>query len=240
MRNISVMTASFLTFWCYLFTSMISINCDIYLDTAYGRFRGKIMESRKGRNFSAFRGVPYASPPIGSLRFSDPVLATPRFVKAQSDKARCIQRIVSPMEDEIIGVEECLHLNIYTPLLANRQKSSMPRYPVMVWIHGGGFQTGSGHSSYYSPTYLLDHNIVLVTLNYRLGPFGFLSTGDEVMPGNYGLKDQLAALKWVNKYIVFFAGDTGSITLFGNGAGAASAYYFMMASGTEGDIILCG
>lgn len=103
--------------------------------------------------------------------------------------------------------------------------------PVMVWIHGGGFAFGSGNgeTDFYGPSYFLDRDIVLVTINYRLNVFGFLSTGDAEAPGNYGLLDQTMALKWVQGHIHSFGGDPDSVTIFGESAGGASVEYHVLS-----------
>lgn len=93
------------------------------------------------------------------------------------------------------------------------------KLPVLVWIHGGGWITGHGGISDAGPDYLLEHDVVLVTGNYRLGPLGFLSTEDKECSGNFGLKDQAAMLKWVRMNIDKFGGDSRSVTIFGNSAG---------------------
>jgi carboxylesterase type B len=102
---------------------------------------------------------------------------------------------------------------------------------VIVWIHGGGYYWGAG--SYSGPTYLLDQDVILVTLNYRLGALGFLSTGDSASPGNYGLKDQSMAIAWIQENIVFFGGDPKRITLIGQSAGAASVHLHLMSPQTK-------
>ena len=99
-------------------------------------------------------------------------------------------------------------VNVYTPDVSGKRKM-----PVMVWIHGGGFTTGSGNPDMYGPEYIMDAEVVLVTLNYRLGPLGFLGMGDDVFPGNLGLWDQNLALKWVQKNIEAFGGDANRVTV---------------------------
>lgn len=106
----------------------------------------------------------------------------------------------------------------------------------MVNIHGGGFISGSGMSRFYAPDYLLDHDIILVSGNYRLGPLGFLSTETLDCPGNFGLKDQAEILRWIQKNIAAFGGDPNSVTIFGNSAGGASVTYQLASSSSEGSI----
>lgn len=104
----------------------------------------------------------------------------------------------------------------------------------MVWIYGGGFSVGDSNANFYGPDYLIEEGVVVVTFNYRLGMLGFLSTGDKAAPGNYGLKDQVAVLKWVQKNIEKFGGDPKCVTIFGQSAGAASVQYLVQAPVTKG------
>ena len=103
---------------------------------------------------------------------------------------------------------------------------------VMVWFHGGGFVSGT--ASFYGAEHLLDKDIVLVTVNYRLGPLGFLSTGDDQAPGNFGLKDQVASLRWVQDNILEFGGNPHSVTLFGESAGGSSVHFHMLSPLSRG------
>ena len=107
----------------------------------------------------------------------------------------------------------------------------------MVWIHGGAFNTGS--SNIYGAEFLLDRDIVLVTINYRLGIFGFFSTADSVAPGNFGLKDQVLALKWIQENIKAFGGDPKKVTLFGESAGGASVSLHALSDLSTGKCITC-
>ncbi|XP_053950483.1 venom carboxylesterase-6 isoform X2 [Anastrepha ludens] len=104
----------------------------------------------------------------------------------------------------------------------------------MVYIHGGGFQCGSGISSFYGPEFLLDQDVILVIGNYRVGPLGFLSTETLDCPGNFGLKDQVEILRWVQQNIAAFGGDPTSVTIFGNSAGGASVTYHMLSNSSKG------
>nr|XP_053634423.1 venom carboxylesterase-6-like [Cherax quadricarinatus] len=115
-------------------------------------------------------------------------------------------------------------------ILQNKDPTS--KLPVMVWIHGGGFY--SGGASEYLPHVLLNHDVVLVVIQYRLGVFGFLSTEDSVIPGNFGLKDQTLALQWVQRNIHKFGGDKTKVTIFGESAGGASVHFQMLSPKSEG------
>ena len=104
----------------------------------------------------------------------------------------------------------------------------------MVWIHGGAFTSGNGSSTTYGPEFLLDKEIIYVSINYRLGIFGFLSTGDKIAPGNFGLKDQVLALKWVQKNIKAFGGDPKKVTIFGQSAGGVSVGLHALSDASNG------
>ncbi len=187
------------------------------------------MTSRHGRNISAYRSIPYAKPPIGNLRFKKPELTLENAWQGVKDGSLKIPSCIQPSRglsllSKIKGTEDCLYLNVYVP-----QVSKVPSqgFPVMVWIHGGGFLSGDGSDGFYGPSNLLDKDIILVTLNYRLGIFGFLTAGNEEMPGNLGLWDQLGALKWVQKNIKAFDGNPEKVTIFGESAGGWSVSYQM-------------
>lgn len=122
-------------------------------------------------------------------------------------------------------------MNIYTPIRTSPQEQLLP---VMVYIHGGGFRDGSGSPFLYGPGYLLEHEVILVTFNYRLEIVGFLCLGIEEAPGNVGLKDQVQALKWVRENIKAFGGDPDSITLIGESAGSASVFYHLLSPMSRG------
>lgn len=104
----------------------------------------------------------------------------------------------------------------------------------MVFIFGGGFRDGASSYNVYGPDFLLEKDVVMVSFNYRVGPFGFLSTGDDVVPGNAGLKDQLLALKWTKQNIGQFGGNSSEITIFGQSAGAASVGYHILSKQSAG------
>lgn len=126
------------------------------------------------------------------------------------------------------GEEDCLKMNIYVPSMAREP------LPVMVFIHGGAFYLGNGGQLLYAGDFLVKLGIILVTFNYRLGILGFTCLNIKEAPGNAGLKDQIAALRWVKKNIVAFGGDPDNITLFGQSAGGASASFLVASPATEG------
>jgi len=191
--------------------------CDV-VQTENGSVEGTTLETRLNSRFHAFLRIPFARPPIGDLRFRDPLPAENwEGVRNGTYYGQaCFQH------ETVISFaamsEDCLHLNVFTRQLPS---SINDLKPVIVFIHGGGFEFGSGVTA--SPIVLMDRDIVFVNLNYRLGPFGFMAAGIAEVPGNAGLKDQSMALGWVKRNIANFGGDPEAITLFGMSAGAYSA-----------------
>ncbi|CAH0764091.1 unnamed protein product [Diatraea saccharalis] len=175
-----------------------------------------------------YLGVPYATVP-NRFQSPDPEVAWKGVFEAVDDNIRCIQsvRVGSSIT---MGREECLRLNIYTPIDISPNKY----YPVMVYFHGGGFMSGSNSQALYGPTYLTDKDVILVTVNYRLNIQGFLCLGIKEAPGNAGLKDQVSALKWVQRNIKAFGGDVDNVTIFGESAGAVSVSYHVISPMSRG------
>lgn len=176
---------------------------------------------------SAFRAIPYAAPPVGALRWKAPV--APKAWDGARDATAfgpvCPQPPVDWAGHDLDRTsEDCLTLNIWTP---NNAPSA--RLPVMVWFHGGGYTAGAGSQGTYEGTRLARRGVVIVTVNYRLGALGFLAhpalTAESPLhsSGNYGLLDQIAALKWVRANIARFGGNPDNITIFGQSAGGGSA-----------------
>ena len=176
-----------------------------------------------------FRGIPYAAPPVGDLRWHAPEPAAPwtGVHRAVDFGAACPQdRAVSLDQAGDPGPtsEDCLTLNVWTPRADVRSNAKLP---VMVWIHGGAFVIGAGSQSLFDGKALARHGVVVVTFNYRLGALGFFSHPalDAAVPNgpvNFGLLDQIAALRWVRDNIEAFGGDAKNVTIFGESAGAAS------------------
>uniref|UniRef100_A0A182NJS3 carboxylesterase n=1 Tax=Anopheles dirus TaxID=7168 RepID=A0A182NJS3_9DIPT len=192
-----------------------------------GKVRGVTATLPNGGQYHYFKGIPYAEPPVGKLRFRPPV-PLERFRKSVIDcyaeRADGIQKDF--FSSRVSGSESCLYLNVFSPRLPGEADTTkgVPRLPVMVYVHGGGFMSGSGSSFFYNPEYFLQQDVLVVTMNYRLGPHGFLYLPSAGIPGNAGLKDQLLALKWVNENIARFGGNPDNVTLFGESAGSMSAY----------------
>ncbi|XP_047004343.1 cholinesterase 1-like isoform X1 [Schistocerca americana] len=176
----------------------------------------------RGIPYYSFRGIPYAVPPVGQLRYKDPVPYTWNgSVEAVADAPKCSQASG--------GQEDCLYLNVYSRQIPQLDGSTGGA-AVMVYIHGGSLTSGSGASSSFGPDFFLEvDDIVFVTMNYRLGALGFLSTEDDVIRGNYGFKDQNLALRWVRGNIAAFGGDAGRVTLFGESAGSVSTSYHLLS-----------
>nr|AHJ81343.1 carboxylesterase [Locusta migratoria] len=211
-----------------------SVLCDVaasgaVVRTRQGALRGTSRAASEGRRFLAFYRIPYARPPVGPLRFRSPQPpdAWPHIRDATTLGPVCTQYATFVPGRSLMGAEDCLYLNVFTPELRPEEP-----FPVMFWIHGGGWIDGGSNS--YEPDFLLNHDIVLVTINYRLGPLGFLSTEDAAAPGNFGLKDQTAALRWVRENIAAFGGDPASVTIFGESAGGASVHYHMLSPLSRG------
>jgi len=179
-----------------------------------------------------FRGIPYAAPPVGDLRWKapQPVEGWTGVRKAVEFGPRCMQRrVYADMIFRDNGPSEnCLYLNVWTPAT-----SADARLPVMVWIYGGGFAAGAGSEPRQDGENLARKGVVVVNLNYRLGIFGFFSLAELAKEsghnasGNYGLLDQVAALEWVRKNIGAFGGDPGNVTIFGESAGSFSVSALM-------------
>jgi para-nitrobenzyl esterase len=189
--------------------------------------RHGLLEGVFERNLYVFKGVPYAAPPVGEMRWMPPrPFESWSGVRPAKEYGTVAPQNVMPM----MGLEQapepqsedCLFLNVYTPGLDDARR------PVMVWIHGGAFCMGSGSMLMYSTGNLaINNDIVLVTLNYRLGVLGFLNLGELTggripSTGNEGLQDQVAALRWVRDNIAVFGGDPENVTLFGESAGGMS------------------
>ncbi|WP_345439049.1 carboxylesterase/lipase family protein [Actinoallomurus vinaceus] len=196
--------------------------------TAAGPVRGVVAADHR-----SFEGIPYAAPPVGPLRWTSPRPVTPwtRTRDATRPGSACAQT-AGFLGDAPSEAEDCLYLNVTTP-----RRTTGRRLPVMVWIHGGGFYSGSG-DLYGAERLATKGDVVVVTLNYRLGVFGFLAhpsldRGGR-SSGDFGLEDQQAALRWVRRNAAAFGGDPGKVTLFGESAGGMSVCSHLAAPASAG------
>jgi para-nitrobenzyl esterase len=204
--------------------------------TASGVLEGVVSADGKVRTF---KGIPYATPPVGPLRWKPPQPITPwkGVRKAVDYGPRCMQTdVFSDMVFRDEGPsEDCLYLNLWMP-----EVHSKARLPVMVWIYGGGFRAGSTSEPRQDGGNLSKKGVLIVSMNYRLGIFGFFShpelakeSGHDAS-GNYGLMDQVAALKWVKENIASFGGDPDNVTIFGESAGSSSVSALMASPLAKG------
>ncbi|KAF2898717.1 hypothetical protein ILUMI_07462 [Ignelater luminosus] len=208
---------------------------DPIVNTEEGRLCGRICYDYTGGQYFSFQGIPYARPPIGKLRFKAPQPPEPwtGIRDATTEGNVCYHRSEFKHRGHI-GSDDCLFLNVYTPELPIKNGTELK--PVMFWIHGGAYQYGSGNTDMYGPDYLISEDVVIVTINYRFGLLGFLSLEDASLgvPGNAGLKDQVMALKWVQRNIKQFCGDPNNVTIFGQSCGGASVHYLTLSPMTKG------
>lgn len=198
-----------------------------------------LMQGSQEGGLRVFRGVPYTQPPVGKLRWRPPVElpAWQGVRKATTFGAACVQP-----RPQVAGIytdppermdEDCLTLNIWAPQHA-------AKLPVMVWIHGGALVSGYGHAAMYDGARIAARGVILVSINYRLGILGYLAhpalsaESSEGISGNYGLLDQIAALRWVRRNIAAFGGDPSNVTIAGESAGGLSVMYLMASPAARG------
>ncbi|XP_045206987.2 fumonisin B1 esterase-like [Mercenaria mercenaria] len=232
--------------WCIYFLTVLYITCmtctngflvkpsnsevDTIVDVNCGKVRGVWSQTDSG--FS-FRGIPYAVPPVGSLRWRPPIPLRKEnnncwsgTLQAQHFASPCVQRNETDIS-KVIGNEDCLYLNVITPTL-----NASAKLPVIFWIHGGYLLSGSGnqYDIGYAPTLSLAKklNVVFVSINYRLNAFGFMALewlkhgSPTNTSGNYGLMDMIEGLRWVQENILSFGGDKNQVTAFGQSSGGTS------------------
>ncbi|KAL0969976.1 hypothetical protein UPYG_G00235470 [Umbra pygmaea] len=219
---------------------------DLIVQTNQGRVRGTWLPMPDGGHVRAFLGIPYGKPPIGKLRFRSPQAAE-KWTGIQ-DVTRYGNSCPQPVDTSLPGFsgteiwnpntiqsEDCLYLNIWTPSISTSSPTSSLA-PVLVWIYGGGYTTGTASLDMYDGRFLSQsEGVVVVSMNYRLGPLGFLSLPDsEVANGNAGMLDQQLALQWVANNIAAFGGDPSEVMLFGESAGSASVGLHLLSPGSRG------
>ena len=201
---------------------------------------GRLMGMQGGQNSHAWLGIPYASAPVGHLRWRAPQPVIPWEGRKEviEFSRRCPQLPVLPRPDAMpVGNEDCLYLNVWAPPFhPDRVPQGADRLPVMVWIHGGGNSLGGADMALYDGArYASEHDLIVVSLNYRLGPLGWFrhetlrrpGNSDAENSGNFGTLDIIAALQWVQRNIARFGGDPGRVTLFGESAGGSNILSLM-------------
>ena len=213
----------------------------LVLELAQGRVQGiaSPFTASNGEHITVYRGLPYAAPPVGDNRWRPPgpppswdgVLLADTFSDS-CYQARHSSSFVWRREDFPVS-EDCLYLNVWAP-------ADGANLPVMVWFHGGAHTSGQGHSLIFDGTELASQGIILITINYRLGPFGFLAhpllaaESDHNSAGNYGLMDKIVALEWVRANAGAFGGDADNVTIFGQSAGSQSVCALMASPRARG------
>jgi para-nitrobenzyl esterase len=204
---------------------------DGQVQLTYGQVSGVELDN----DVTVFRGIPFAAPPVGDLRWKAPQPPIPwQGVRAANTfGATCMQRGRALMS------EDCLYLNVWTKADLDDDEVS-DDLPVMVWIHGGGWSSGASSNGTYDGFAFADKGVVLVSVNYRMNAFGFMAhpalsaESDRGVSGNYGILDHVAALEWVRDNISGFGGDRDNVTIFGESAGGASIYALLATPLAEG------
>lgn len=239
----------FIVVACFSF-GITNLSATIIVETQYGKIIGKttqFLDENDGfQTVYSFLGVPFASPPVNELRFEPPQRPAawkPRTYNATFFRNVCPQKNLSYFEKSIRNVwpefswendsnEDCLYLNIFTP--GNKPSNAGHFHPVIMFIHGGSYAFGTT-ARHTTPGEVLPRlGVVLVTIQYRLGPFGFMTAGDGVARGNWGMLDQVEALKWIKENIEVFGGDPNRVTILGVSSGGASVGLHILSPLSEG------
>ena len=220
------------------FLNFLALTVLADVDRPVAKVQTGLLQGVNENNMQVFKGIPYAAPPIGALRWRppQPALAWSGTRDASKFGNACPQPLVKNLTDGLApGNEDCLTLNVFTPQLGKN-------LPVRVWIHGGGLISGSGKEADFTPTNLIKNGVIVVTFDYRLGKFGFFAPKELIEEakakgepvGNYGTMDQIEALKWVKNNIQSFGGDPKNVTIFGETAGGRSVTWLMVSEAAKG------
>jgi para-nitrobenzyl esterase len=222
-----------MTRFSFLSIAVVCGVCYAQADPTVAVTSGKLHGAATSSGGAVFKGIPFAQPPTGDLRWREPVpvKSWAGVREASAFGAPCVQGGA----DGARSSEDCLYLNVWTPRWPMRSRTA-----VMVWIHGGGNFAGAGSDSVFDGESLARHGVVLVTVNYRLGVFGFFAHPELTkesprhVSGNYGLLDQILALRWVHDNIAKFGGDPANVTIFGESAGSLDVNVLMASPLSRG------
>jgi len=218
----------FVVFLCSIASSQ---DANPIITTPMGDVMGVQLTNDNGRTYYGFRGMPFAQPPVGDLRWEtpQPIEAWTDVFNATTERFACFQ-MGSDIDPDMQGGEDCLYINVYIPELP----TATTNRSVMVWFYAGAFVVGSTDERVYGTGRFMNYDVITVTFGYRLGSIGFLSMADQVIPGNYGTWDQVHALRWVQNNIASFGGNPESVTIFGESAGGLSTSIMFLSPQTEG------
>ena len=237
MNLLSVNNLFTMLFIVFAFLLLIPVIPAVTVSTKYGKIEGLVASypnsSSPFKSVRKFLGIPFAAPPIGELRFKapqPPMPWKPSIRLAKKHGNICLQNTAFEFYFKVYAQsftfsEDCLYLDIYTPNVSLS-------LPVLFYIHGGGFQADTAFR--YPSDILALQGVVVVVIQYRLGAFGFLTTGDSASPGNFGMLDQVEALKWVKENIESFGGNPNKVTIFGESAGGISVGLHLMSPLSKG------
>jgi acetylcholinesterase/cholinesterase len=217
---------------CCLLATVASSDIKLDVDTTYGTVRGHTTE-RLGPQIREWKGIPFATPPVGDLRWEYPTLPSKfsEVYEADINVLGCQQTCKLPPGNcpDYGQSEDCLYLTVTAPL---KESSDPNGYPVFFWLHGGAYTQGIGASPLYDGSQFSINDVVVVTINYRLGALGFMASPDQ--KGNYGFMDQRMALQWTKDNVAGFGGDPSRVTVAGQSAGAMSVGTHMVSQGSKG------
>ena len=221
----------------FIFCVFLPLVSSVIVSTKNGKIEGLTTSypnaTGQFKSVSKFLGVPFAAPPTGELRFKAPKPSEdwkPTVRQAKKHGPICLQLktyeyLLKPFSTDFSYSEDCLFLDVYTPNVSLR-------LPVLVYIHGGSYKYGSAIT--FPSDILALHGVVIVVIQYRLGPFGFLTTGDSAAPGNFGMLDQVEALNWIKHNIENFGGNSNKVTIFGISTGGTSVGLHLMSPLSKG------
>ncbi|XP_050597151.1 esterase E4-like isoform X3 [Bombus affinis] len=237
MTDRSIYKYSFGVFMVFLIVVSGSHAYKAKVTTRFGQVQGLLSRSTRGRLVAHYLGIPFAQPPVDDLRFRSPRPWISNWTEtflATEYAPICVQ---VNERGRFIGEEDCLYLNVYVPLISEENGDGYEEtsaLPVMVYVHGGMYATNGGNNRQVPPEYMMDQDVIVVSIQYRLNILGFFATATKHNPGNNGLKDIVMALRWVQENIRCFNGDPNVVTLWGHSAGASAVHLLAITNKTEG------